>query len=118
MFAGDRVIVDASFAAENHRRQFVEAGRRWGVPVLFMLCEAPSSIVKSRLDARHGDVSDADWSIHVEAAKHWESPAPETARVMGMISTGRSPEDAETQGWNALHDAGLISDACAAEPRG
>jgi len=108
LFVGDRVIVDASFAAEKHRRQFVEAGRRWSVPVLLIVCEAPTAVVKSRLDQRRGDASDADWSIHVETSRRWENAAPDTARVMRVIATGGSPQEAEAQAWNVLRDAELV----------
>jgi predicted kinase len=105
LFAGDRVIVDASFAAEKHRRMFVDAGRCWGVPCCSCSAKRCATIVKSRLELRHGDVSDADWSIHVEAAKRWENPEAATARIVRAISTGRSRADAETDAWTVLRDA-------------
>ena len=108
LFAGERAIVDASFGAEKHRRAFVEAGRRWGVPVLLVVCEAPAAIVKSRLDERQGDPSDADWSIHVEAARRWEAASHDTARVLRVIATGGSPEEAVGQACRVLRDAGLM----------
>lgn len=86
LFAGERVIVDASFGSEARRRMFVDAARDWGVPIVLLLCEAPAEITKRRLDARHGDPSDADWAVHVEAAKGWEPLSPATARIAVRVA--------------------------------
>jgi aminoglycoside phosphotransferase family enzyme/predicted kinase len=107
LFEGDRVIVDANFREEKHRQIFLDAALRWGVPVLFLVCEADPGDVKDRLDARRGDASDADWSVYLHAAKHWEEPSTRTKRSLRRIPTGESDDTACREAWHALSQVGL-----------
>jgi hypothetical protein len=107
LFEGERVIVDATFVEEKRRSPFFEAGWRWGVPTLFLVCEADPAVVKARLEARSGDVSDADWSVYREAARRWEEPGAQTARFARKISTGQLPGEAVRAAWDALVAEGL-----------
>jgi aminoglycoside phosphotransferase family enzyme/predicted kinase len=109
LFAGGRVIVDASFSSEQRRRQFIDAAVRHGVPVVLLICDAPPATVKSRLDRRVGDASDADWSVYEEAAARWEPPTTTTERLTRSISTGGPSEESEAHAWNSMRDAGLVS---------
>ena len=111
LFAGECVIIDASFGDEKFRQQFLAAGRRWAVPALFLLCEAQSQTVAKRLAARRGDPSDADWSVYLNAAKQWEPLSPETACRTRIIPTGDSAEAAEFVGWQTLCTEGLADGA-------
>ena len=92
LFAGQRVLVDANFREEAHRRQFLEAATRWGVPGILLLCEVSASIVRERLGKRRDDVSDADWSIYLRAAETWEQPDSATNAVVHCINTEGSEE--------------------------
>jgi len=72
IFEGRRVVVDASFREAGRRQAFLDAARGWGVRACLLVCTAPTDEVRARLAARSGDVSDADWAIHVAAAEAWE----------------------------------------------
>jgi aminoglycoside phosphotransferase family enzyme/predicted kinase len=89
---GERVIVDATFVEDKRRHEFLQAAIRLGVPALWLLCDASEECVRARLAARHGDVSDADWSIHQLAAQRWEPPCPCCQRALRKIDTQAAPE--------------------------
>ncbi len=80
LFEGERVIVDASFREAKRRRAFLDTAGAWGVRSLFLRCETDAQIVQSRLAARSGAASDADWSIHEAAARRWETGGFDDAR--------------------------------------
>jgi predicted kinase len=92
LFHGERVLVDANFREENQRRMFLEAGMRWGVPTLFLLCETEPELVRTRLATRRGDASDADWIIYENAVEAWEELGRETSLRMTAINTGDALE--------------------------
>ncbi len=85
LFEGQRVILDASFREESHRAAFLEAARRWNVPAVLLVCHAEPETIRSRLAARSGDVSDADWSIHQAAARAWEPLSSNTKAATRII---------------------------------
>ena len=87
LFQGKRVIVDANFRLETQRRQFLTAATASGVPAALLVCEASDESVHARLQARHGDASDADWSIHQHAAQTWQEPGELTRLSLHLIST-------------------------------
>jgi aminoglycoside phosphotransferase family enzyme/predicted kinase len=74
LFDGNRVLVDATFWQERHRCAFLDAARARGVPAVVLLCRADPEAVRERLASRHGDVSDADWSIYLQMRERWEKP--------------------------------------------
>jgi aminoglycoside phosphotransferase family enzyme/predicted kinase len=84
---GERVLIDASFRAEAHRRRFLDAARDWGVPALFLHCRAEPATIRARLAQRRGDASDADWAIHSQAAAAWEPPQSATVRLYRTVAT-------------------------------
>ncbi|HLJ95752.1 MAG TPA: AAA family ATPase [Gemmataceae bacterium] len=88
LFEGKRVLVDASFREEKHRRSFLEAAQRWGVRSVLLLCRAEPEVVRQRLENRRGDASDADWRIYLQAAMRWEDPSPPTRRFVRELHTG------------------------------
>jgi uncharacterized protein len=91
---GKRVIVDATFREEKNRRTFLEAAVRWGVPGHLLHCQVETDTARLRLAKRQGDVSDADWNIHLELAEAWEEFAPSTRRAVHPVSTDGTPEQA------------------------
>lgn len=107
LFKGKRVVVDASFREENFRRHFIDAAVHWGVPVTWILCEADSEAVQTRLRSRRGDVSDADWSVYLNAAAAWEQPSQQTLEVTQVIFTGNSERGALQQALESLARIGL-----------
>jgi aminoglycoside phosphotransferase family enzyme/predicted kinase len=107
LFEGKRVIIDATFIEEARRKPFFDAAMRWGVPVLFLVCEADPSAVEARLEARRGDASDADWQVYLAAARRWEKPGRPIARATHVIATGEAIAAAIQQAINILRVAGL-----------
>jgi aminoglycoside phosphotransferase family enzyme/predicted kinase len=90
LFEGSRVLVDATFRAESHRLRFLDLAATWGVPLILWICQADAAIVKGRLQERRDDVSDADWTIYLHAARRWEPLGPRTQQLYHTIDTGRS----------------------------
>jgi predicted kinase len=92
LFEGNRVLVDANFREDRHRRAFLKAAIRWGVPGAFLLCQVGPEVVRTRLANRRGEVSDADWSVYRRAAQAWEEPGPLTRSVLRTINTDGTRE--------------------------
>ncbi|MEZ6014615.1 MAG: AAA family ATPase [Planctomycetota bacterium] len=107
LFAGRRVLVDASFKEERRRLQFVDAARDWGVPVVFLECTAPPDVVRARLAGRVGDSSDADWGIYEHVQRTWEALGPRTRSVHCEVDTSGTREESLARGRAALERAGL-----------
>jgi aminoglycoside phosphotransferase family enzyme/predicted kinase len=107
LFAGRRVLVDASFGKEAHRRDLLELACRWGVPAVLLLCRAEPSVVRARLGARRQDASDADWPIYLEAAARWEAPGSATRRSAWDVDSGRDAESATVRAIDVLRSLGL-----------
>jgi aminoglycoside phosphotransferase family enzyme/predicted kinase len=108
LFEGRRVLVDASFRSASSRRRLLELGGRWGVPALFLHCEADPATVRGRLDRRSGDASDADWSIYLRAAERWEESDEATRRATRPVVTDGSEPEALARAIEALRGAGLL----------
>jgi len=85
---GGRVLVDATFRDESRRRDFLRAANRRGVPFVMFLCRADPEVTRTRLDARRGDASDADWSVYRTLAKQWQEPGPLIRRRTCEVPTG------------------------------
>ena len=94
LFQGGRVLVDASFIAEGRRLVFLDAAARWGVSVLFFLCQTDPDTARRRLQERRGDPSDADWSIHELATERWEELGPQTKQTLCEIPNYGTTEEA------------------------
>jgi aminoglycoside phosphotransferase family enzyme/predicted kinase len=90
LYDGKRVLVDATFRAESHRVQFLDLAAGWGVPAILFVCEADPLIVKSRLEQRRNDVSDADWSVYVRAAQQWEPLGARTEPFCRALESAQS----------------------------
>jgi predicted kinase len=94
---GRRVIVDASFHSNRHRRDFLQAADLACVPSALLVCQAAPQIVRARLDSRRGDLSDANWSTHLELAARWEPIELGPCSQVHHINTGGALEDAVRQ---------------------
>jgi aminoglycoside phosphotransferase family enzyme/predicted kinase len=99
---GERVLIDASFREDAQRRAFLDAAARWRVPAVLLVCQADAEVIRQRLSARQGDVSDADWAIHLQAATAWEQPSTATATAVRTIATDGTREQALEQAMAAL----------------
>jgi aminoglycoside phosphotransferase family enzyme/predicted kinase len=104
---GGRVIVDATFNQDTTRRALVERARRNGVPAALIVCVADPDDVHGRLDRRHGDASDADWTVYQHAAKRWQPPAPDLERLTIAVPTGGAKDDTLRSALRALRERGL-----------
>jgi len=104
---GKRVIVDASFASAALRERFVRAGRSLAVPVVPLLCQASPEQVRTRLAARSGDPSDADWTVYENARRSWEPETNVTDFSFVPIDTDAGPTAALERALDALRDGEL-----------
>lgn len=111
LFAGRRVVVDATFREEARRRELLEAARAWGARGLVLLCEATPEEVRRRLEARAAvpgaDPSDADWQTYQALAARWEDPSPATAPAVHRIDTSGTPEASRAQALAVLREREL-----------
>jgi aminoglycoside phosphotransferase family enzyme/predicted kinase len=109
LFDGKRVIVDATFREDRFRQRFSELARRLGLPALLLICEARPDVVRDRLAARTGDVSDATWEVYQRQRGQWDEPGSETAAQVVRIDTnpGANPAEMARQ---ALRERGLLDD--------
>jgi predicted kinase len=107
VFEGGRAIIDASFREDARRRELIESATRWGVPVVFVVCQADPQIVRQRLAARSGDASDADWSIYQQAAASWEAPSTTVAPYWHGIDSGGTREDTVLLALKVLDEAAV-----------
>jgi uncharacterized protein len=108
VFAGERVIVDATFWQERWRATLLDAAKCWGIQGALLSCHADPQIVRKRLAKRKNDVSDADWAVHLHTAGRWEEMAPATALAAHSIATDNQPEQALTQAVDFLRGFGLV----------
>ena len=85
LFEGKRVVVDASFGRETLRIDLLEAARALAVPAVLFVCDAPSDLVRARLDSRRDDASDADVMIYEAARRAWEPFGPKTESAVVRV---------------------------------
>lgn len=88
LLSGGRVIVDATFQRELFRRRFLQLALDCGVRAVWLECLAPTDVVQHRLQSRHGDPSDADWSVYQLIKDRWEPASIFTDRFHQIIDTG------------------------------
>jgi predicted kinase len=100
------VLVDASFMEEKRRSAFLKAALRWGVPGAFLLCQADPAVIRDRLSRRRHDVSDADWSIHAQVARHWEPVSDSSRQFLHEIPTGGSVAQSLATALKAVQELG------------
>jgi predicted kinase len=116
LFEGQRVVVDASFGAESNRRRFLDPAARLGVPGVLLLCRTDPSVVRTRLESRRDDASDANWITYLEAARRWEEPGPGTRGNVHEIDTGADAPLAINRAFEILREQGLIADTRPSAP--
>lgn len=108
LFDGQRVIVDGNFRTESQRNEFREAAERWGVPFVVLVCKSTPEIVRTRLEARKGDASDADWTVYQRLAGQWQEPSKDERRFVSEINTAGVKEATLEQARAVLHAARLL----------
>jgi predicted kinase len=107
LFEGERVIVDANFREEKQRTEFFDLAQRMGVPVVFLHCQCGSDSIRQRLQARRGDVSDADWTVYQRLAAQWEELAPQSLRYIEEIDASKCEQEVLSQALSVLRNSGL-----------
>jgi aminoglycoside phosphotransferase family enzyme/predicted kinase len=108
LFEGKRVLIDATFREQSQRRLFLDAARRWAIAPCLMHCQADPDVVRERLAARQGDVSDADVAIHAEISRRWEQPDPGTRELTRVIDSGGTRSHSLAQALGVLRNLGLL----------
>lgn len=88
LLAGGRVIVDATFQRESFRRRFLQLALDCGARAVWLECHASGDVVQQRLLSRHGDPSDADWSVYQLIREHWEQASEFSERFHATIEAG------------------------------
>jgi aminoglycoside phosphotransferase family enzyme/predicted kinase len=109
VFAGNRVVVDASFHEESRRQTFLKAATRWGVPSVLLLCQAQGDTVWNRLKGRRGDASDADWSVYESMARRWQELGTLTRQASHTIATDGDPQQSLDSALAVLRQCGLLT---------
>ncbi|MFT4978763.1 MAG: aminoglycoside phosphotransferase family enzyme/predicted kinase [Myxococcota bacterium] len=104
---GGRAIVDATFSDDGLRQRFIGLARELGVRVAFLECQAPPEVVRQRLRARSGDVSDADWSIYLRKRASWAPTTEATGPYRHALSTDGSLEETRARATALLQTLAL-----------
>ena len=107
LLAGGRVIVDATFQRESFRRRFLQLALDCGVRAVWLECHAPADVVQQRLLSRHGDPSDADWSVYQLVREHWEHAWEFSERFHSTIEAGEFAASALDAARQVLRAKGL-----------
>jgi uncharacterized protein len=107
LFAGKRVIVDATFRADRHRLMFLQGARDWCVPAHWFECQTTHELALERIAARKNDASEATAEVYELQAARWEAPSEKTGAIRHSIDTNFSPEDACRKVESILHAANL-----------
>jgi predicted kinase len=110
LFAGQRVLIDATFRKESHRQALLDLARRWGVPSLILKCHAEPAIIRQRMAQRRGDASEADWAVYQQLVESWEEPTPSTRRALRTISTNGSTDQVLGAALPALREHDLYEE--------
>lgn len=105
---GKRVIVDATFQREEDRLKFLQSAIDCGCRAVWLECTAPAEIAKQRIESRHGDASDADWSVYQLVSSRWQPASESTERFNQRIDTGASSESACDAVMIALRQSGIV----------
>jgi uncharacterized protein len=108
LFDGGRVLIDATFREERRRRMFLDLARRWSVAFVFFVCHVEPSIGRRRLNARRGDVSDADWSVYLRLADEWETLGETTSHARCRLDANGPPEVAFRHAGDYLRQQSLL----------
>lgn len=107
LFAGQRVIVDATFREEHWRQEFLVTATRWGVPAVLLLCRLDADTARTRLEHRRQDVSDADWRVYQSLAQSWQEISGFVCPLLRIISSEGSAAETRNQGLRVLRTLGL-----------
>ncbi len=108
LFAGKRVIVDATFRADKHRLMFLQGARDWCVPAHWFECQATRDQALERIAARKNDASDATRDVYKLQAARWDAPSEKTRPIRHAVDTDFTLENAFQQIERVLHAVDLL----------
>lgn len=111
LHAGKRLIVDATFQRDQDRKAFLQLAVECGSRAVWIECLAPMEITRGRIEARHGDASDADWSVYQLVSSRWQPSSELTERFHRRVDTGASGEKACDVVVGLLRKLGMAEDA-------
>ena len=89
---GYRVILDAKFDRAAKRQEAMTSAQAVGIPIAFLHCTAPEEVLKSRVQQRSGDITDATVAV---LAQQFMEPFSANAQVITLDTT--QPPDAIQQ---------------------
>ena len=91
--AGRSVVLDGTFSQAAHRREVTQLATRLGVPLLWVVCQAPDVILQRRLFKREGRtaISDARAQHWPQIKSRWE-PLDEIAAHQRLTVDTRRPK--------------------------
>ncbi|MBX6423869.1 bifunctional aminoglycoside phosphotransferase/ATP-binding protein [Thermosulfurimonas sp. F29] len=95
LLAGRDVILDATYRSRKYREGVLKFAKKLDIPVLFVLCETPDTIIKQRLNMRarkEGEPSDGRWEIYLHQKKHFEAPEEIPIGSLIRLETTEPPE--------------------------
>lgn len=92
---GRSVVLDATFREQALRARVRELAERTGAGFFLVWVTAPEEQVRSRLAARRGDVSDADYAVYRALRAAFQPPGPEEHAL--VIENVGTPEDLAAQ---------------------
>ncbi len=100
--AGFSVVLDARYPLHRQRSQVMVLGRRLGVPVTILACLCPWPLLKRRLAARIGDISDAGPTLLEQQVQELEPPLGDELGATQFIDTTEAPEQLPTKTSHSL----------------
>jgi len=88
------VILDTTFVSREYRRHARELAHRFAAAFLFVECRAPESVLRERLRARTGGVSDAREDLLDRFLRAVEPATELPGEERLVVDTTRSAEEA------------------------
>lgn len=106
---GGRALIDATFHAEEPRREALELGKRRRVPVVHLALSLDRAEALRRIAGRRGDPSEADVAVHDALVAAWETSAADTVSMREELDAGGAPAGVLERAESALRRRGLIA---------
>jgi uncharacterized protein len=94
--SGESVVLDGCFIKRQQREAASELASRCGVPILFLECQAPESLVRERLHGRVSKgktVSDGRWEIYEHQREACEPPLEVPPECCIVLDRSRPVEE-------------------------
>jgi uncharacterized protein len=110
---GKGVVLDATFKAPQHRRQFIDLSSKLRLPVLFVECRASEGKTLERLKLRMqrpGEISDATVSVYLRQREEFVplSEIPDSMRI--IVNTETDTDEAAGHVLNSLRRILTVSE--------